>query len=202
MSTPFSSLAADISMYVPNCVSTTVEYAIRQATIEFCRDTLWWVEELDPETVQAGQVEVDIPVPSQTQVVSLEQVKLDDVFLRPRGRDDRMYGSGVEGYEWAEPSMLRFHPGAPRDGEIRVRAALAPTVTATAADEAVMSTWREAIVDAALTRLYLIPNQPFSNPEAAVYRDSRYKRSVVRARMDTNKARTRSRLRVRARPMA
>jgi hypothetical protein len=67
------------------------------------------------------------------------------------------------------------------DDEVRVRAILIPTETATTFPDVAAAKHYEALLDGLLGRLYGHPAKPYSNPQLATYHLNRFRNAIGEA---------------------
>lgn len=163
--------AASINQFAPGCPDPTMYFGVRQAAIEFCERTRLWRYE-DDFTVSADDAEV-ISAPNGAEIHEIEAVFFNGQELEPKATswlDVHMRGwragelSGLPKYfTQAEPDTIRLVPQ--EAGKVNVSVWLKPAQNADALPDWIVDQHRETISHGALSRILLIPNQAFTNPE-------------------------------------
>jgi hypothetical protein len=173
---------------VLGCPDPTLLQAIRSACVDFCTTTLM-VQELVPLSVATGSQDYEVDVPSQMQLVKVLGVFLEDTWLEPVSVESVRKGVALRGdvgsAQASHSTPTAYFQKTPTTPEISlyplpivditegltVRAAFAPTRSATSVDNTLYDHWVEAIAAGALSRLMALPGQPYTNPaEAAAMR--------------------------------
>lgn len=164
---------------VPGCPDTLIENNIRSAAIEFCEKTGVYQAELDPVTTVANVYEYDLEPPSGTVVHKVMWVVHEGVDLEPistnlleqrlpkwRSRDNagtpQYFVKNSQSLFWLVPV-----PQATSPSSTVLRVQLKPTHTSTACDDDVMTDYREAIINGALTRLLRMPSREWTDYNGA-----------------------------------
>lgn len=206
----YQTLVRDISLYAPNCPDQTILYALKMTVIDFCQETLWWKYEADPMDVIKGETEYQVEVPSGTESVLVlaawyEDRPLVQTGFSARSRWPRLKAEAHEaqpqGFSAYNNETIKLYPtpDETKPESLRMLVALMPKRSATGADASMMDVWTDTLISGALSRIYDIPNQPFSNPDAAKKRELAYRQDVVKARIQANKMLTNASLRVQPR---
>lgn len=171
----YESLLPEIIPMVPGCPDTLIENNIRAATIELCEKAAVLQAELDPVTTVAGIFEYDLEPPSGTVVHKIMWVVHDGKDLEPistnlleqrkpnwRDADNRgtpeYYVKVTQSLFWLVPVPNKTHASS-----TILRAQLKPTQTSTAADDELMSDYRDTIVNGALFRLLRLPSKDWTD---------------------------------------
>lgn len=164
---------------VAGCPDTLVENNIRAAVIEFCEKTGAYQAELDPVTTVGGIYEYDLDAPSQTSVHKIMWASHQGKDLEPisttlleqrvpkwRDADNR---TTPKYFVKQSPSTVWLVPvpNVTEASSTIFRVQLKPTHTSTACDDAIMSDYRDTIINGALFRLLRIPNKDWSDLSGA-----------------------------------
>lgn len=91
-------------------------------------------------------------------------------------------------------------PSATVTGAFNAQVALSPTLTATGLEQAHFESWKDGLIDGALSRLMEMPNQVWSNAKDAVERHTRYNSQAMQAKAQANMGNVRRDLNVQMRP--
>ena len=209
MSVTINSLLPRMRIMAPLVPEPVATFAMREAAIEFCRETKIVAEILPNITVVAGTSSYSLATtatPTQTRGVSARTVWLDGKELPP------ITASELEedGTDWTDDTgtpthytqltegTLRLYPTPTAAGVLRVRAATAPTTAATEVDNALGDRWWKALVAGALAHIFGIPGQPFSNPDLAALHSMNFAALADDAKLAAYKGYTKARIRTRA----
>lgn len=179
--------------------------AVRTACIEFCRKSLYWQEETDPQAVTKGVAEYDLDVPTGRQVVQVLSVNLDGEGTLPpitleqveRALPQWRTASGTPvGYLMVASETLRLTPIPDSAGSMTATVAYAPSRTASVLQKAIFDRHFEVIKFGALARLKAMMGHAFYDPQAAIYYTGRFNAGVNAAAVERNKGFSRANLRV------
>lgn len=207
----YDTLVRDVVMYAPHCPEPMALHAAKLTTIDFCRRTHWWKYESDAIDLEANVMEYQVEVPNGTDPISVVAAWYNDSPLWPMGYSTRnrfqpqnlgsMKGTRPYAFSQSETTQILLSPvpTVAEAGALVLSTAIAPKRTATGADKDMMDRWFDALVHGALARVYAIPNQPFSNADAAIAREKMYREEATKAKIDANKALTTASLRVQPR---
>lgn len=206
----YETLVRDVSLFAPNCPDTTILYALKMTAIDFCQESHWWKYTGDPIDVVAGETEYQIEVPSGTEAINVIAAWYEDYPLAPTGFAARSIWPNVRaeareakpnGYSALTNDTIKLYPTPDKSvpSSLTLMVALMPSYSATGVDASLVNVWTDTLINGALARLYDIPNQPFTNQEAAKKRELMYRQDVVKAKIQANKMLTTASLRVRPR---
>lgn len=167
--------------HVPACPDITAEQAILSSCIEFCVQTLL-VQELTTASVTAGTQDYTVDVPSGSRLVKVLGVMYEDRWLTANSIENVRSAVALRGdvggaqavsaipsvYFQKTPNSddISLYP-VPADSMaegLTVRAAFAPSRSATSVDDVLFEEWAESIAAGAIARLMLMPSQNFSAP--------------------------------------
>lgn len=206
----YDALVRDVVMYAPHCPEHVALHAVKMTTIDFCRRTHWWKYTSDPLDLQAGEKAYQIEVPNGTEPISVVAAWYNSTPLFPLGfssknkyqftnLDDRQATPMAFSQNDTQEVVLSPVPAKDEAGALVLTTAIQPKRNATGADRDMMERWFDALMNGALVRVYMIPNQPFTSSEAASARDKLYREELTKAKIDANKALTAASLRVQPR---
>lgn len=193
MATTYESLLPEIIPMVPGCPDTLIENNIRAAVIEFCEKSEVYQQELDPVTTVANIYEYDLEPPSQTLVHKIVWVSYDGEEIEPvttalleqrepKWRDSNYYGTPnyfvkqTQSTFWLVPV-----PNETKVSSTIVRAVLKPTYASTAADDEIMTDYRDAIINGTLFRLLRMPSKDWTDYAGAQVYASLFAEGIVNA---------------------
>lgn len=206
---PLADFYSRLIPLLPGCPEPTANQAIVDAAIAFCEDSLALREELDvfQTAIGVGQYSLDA-VGSQQQVARVMHVSVDGwpVEVVPSERVGNLpEGSGTPriAYTTRDGSdhLLNLYPTPQSVANVRVVAASRPTRTATQLDDELLNRWVDGVVFGAAARIASIPNQPFSDPQAAAMFTARAISASNKARVDGSYGRVRGQIQVQMRPL-
>jgi len=187
----------EVMPYVHDVPEIVAVQAIRNACIEFCEETHYLQENLDPITgiKDIGLYDLDAN-DSNYKVVEIMQAYYGDQLMIPKSQEqlNQIYRTS----NWETLSGNPYYYFRTRAGEIRlvtkptvteanklnVKAAIAPKRASTTVDEEMFERFLEYISYGARARLYNTPNQPYYDPKT----DMEYTKRFYDA---TNEVRTR-----------
>jgi hypothetical protein len=189
----YESLLPEIIPMVPGCPDTLIENNIRAATIELCEKAAVLQAELDPVTTVAGIFEYDLEPPTGTVVHKIMWVVYDGKDLEPistnlleqrkpnwRDADNRgspqYYVKVSQSLFWMVPV-----PNVTQASSTILRAQLKPTQTSTAADDELISDYRDTIVNGALFRLLRLPSKDWTDFAGAQVYGSLFAQGITEA---------------------
>lgn len=184
----WSSFYQYVAPDVYECPEITMEIAVRDAAIEFCRRTFVWQEMLDPVITIKNISEYDLEMPSGTVVEhvleaicdgrELTAVKLRDL---PTNRDT--FVGKPTAYSLMFGDQVKLYPVPDNKGLLRLMVALTPSSTASGIDSTLFERYKEVIAHGAKHRLMSVPSKSWSNPAAAQYHMTQFMRGIGEARI-------------------
>lgn len=167
--------------HVTGCPDPLAEQAVRSACIEFCEETLL-VQEVSTQSSIASQQDYDIDVPTDMILVRVTGVFYGDTWLDPSSIENIRSGVALRGavgtatqtlatptvYFQKTPNATTISlypvPDTALANGLAIRAAFAPSRSATTVPDLLYDFWVEEIAAGAIARLKAIPGQPFSDP--------------------------------------
>lgn len=166
-------LLPNIRMYAPGVADPTAYFAIRQAAIEFCERTRTWRHE-DELTITENDID-GLETPSGSVILDIDGVWFDGLKLKaktpaqldamlPAWRSGAELPTGNPSYvTQIEQNKIRVVPF--QTGAMKYALFLKPAQDATELPDYLVDQHRETLAWGALSRILLIPNQSFTNPE-------------------------------------
>lgn len=199
----------EVMPYVHDVPEIVAVQAIRNACIQFCEETHYLQENLDPMTGLKGQGLYDLEAnDSNYKVVEIMQAYYGDQLLIPKAQEElnQIYRTS----NWEDLSGNPYYYFRPRAGEMRlvtkpivteanklkVKAAIAPKRASTTVDEEMFERFLEYIAHGARARLYNTPNQPYYDPKTAMEYTKRFNDEMAEVRTRVYKGLTRAAARV------
>jgi len=194
--TAFTAFLPEILPQLPACSDLIAVNAVRNACIDFCTGALFWNETLDPVTVTDTDFPYDLEAPSGARVVSVMSVAVDGMAIPPVFLDaleklpswgDAMAATPAV-FCQPNPSQLFLYPRLDAPATMVVRAAFAPTRSASTVDYLVYNEYLEEIAAGAMGKLMKMPGQPWSNPETGGYYSDLFEKAITDAASRVNKS--------------
>jgi len=195
----------EVLPYVHDVPEVVAVQAIRNACIEFCEETHYLQENLDPITglLNIGLYDLDAN-DSNYKVVEIMQAYYGDQLLIPKSQEqlNQIYRTS----NWETLSGNPYYYFRTRAGEIRlvtkpilteanklnVKAAIAPKRASTTVDEELFERFLEYISYGARARLYNTPNQPYYDPKTSMEYTKRFYDAIGEVRTRVYKGLTRT----------
>lgn len=196
------------------CPLPLVEEAIRQAAIEFSQMSAVLRETLAPINVVADTVTYTlVSAETDQRPLFITYIAYDGDpinVITPEAADalsdewrDPGYGTPNFCVQFARNTLtLGSKPEAGIAGGLKVSIAVYPKETATTMHDELLDNWGQHIGHGALARLYLMPNEPWSNPELATFHLGQFRIGIHSAKIEANRSAGAAPLRVRMRPLA
>jgi hypothetical protein len=199
----------EVMPFVRDVPELVAVQAIRNACIEFCEETHYLQENLDPITgiENIGDYDLDA-TDSNYKVVEIMQAYYGDQLLIPKAQEElnQIYRtSNWEDLKGNPYYYFRPRAGAMRlvtkpilteTGKLKVKAAIAPKRASIAVDEELFERFLEQIAIGARARLYNTPNQPYYDPNAAGVYTKRFNDIMAEVRTRVYKGLTRAAARI------
>lgn len=214
--TSYDSFLPWVLTNVPGVPEVAAIQGLRDASIQFCEQTLIHQVDHDPVTVIANTVDYDLETPvSGTRVHKIMRAWFQGSELRPEAPDQvnspSIYNQNIGGVttnktkpqtfiqkDWATFSVFPI-PDQTYPNSVTLRIALAPLRSATSCEDFLYQNWGEAIAHGASARLLAMPGKSWSNPNAAAYHQTQYQIGINQARQQATHGYVRANLQVRMR---
>lgn len=165
--------------YAPTAAQISVQRYLVDSAIELCQKTGIWREVLDELNVRAGQPEVELDLPPDSQLFQITEVYFDGQKVDPVPPDDLVnkgddwftkQSSRPYGFYSTNPTALILVP-APEESRqraLKVFAKLMPTRNAQVLPDLLLDRYPEVVACGALARLLMEPDQAYSNQQMAM----------------------------------
>ena len=203
---PWRDFVPHVQPSVPNCPVPTMVNAIREAAIEFCQATGIWPLISEKTTLLTGEEAYKLASPDNAEVEAVNIVRVNGRNLTPITEDDFYSKPKAAGppkhYVVVEPLTVLLWP-APDTmdiGAMEVKASLQPSNASTESPAFLFTRHREAIVAGALSKLMIIPEKPWTNPQLSSFNEAKFKSKKNEARIIVEKGGTTASLRLKRRP--
>lgn len=188
----YSELLGDVLPYLAADPSDPVtEGAIKRAVIEFCSQTGVWLYPCAPMNVEAGVLTYQLTPPIDAMVVGVADVFYDGHQIDAKSfaslnatKPGWMTNHGTpDAYTQVESDRLILAPlpSANLAGGLVFTLKLAPTYDAISAPAWLLSKYRNALAEGALSRLMLMPNKPWTDTQNGIDRRTRFESHIANA---------------------
>lgn len=176
--------------------------AIRNACIEFCEETLFWRQVLDPMAVVVDQAEYDLEIEPNTEVAMIVSASLDDLSLEVKSDEElrKLLGAnwrektgGIQYVTQEDFATVRlcFTPDTATTSQLYFTVALRPLRSSTRIDRAIYERYAEIIGWGARARLHDTPQQSYSDENAAAKFRKWFESGYGKAKISINRGRGR-----------
>lgn len=204
-----SSFSSRLLPTVIGCPEPLAEQAIRDAAIEFCERSRVLVVDLEPVALEFGVAEYELEMPSQTRLGHILGVWMDTTLLTPVPllQANRSTDAGIPKSYHAtyvdEAVVVRLAPAPDlaTQGDLYARVSVVPTRSATALMAPLFDEWADAVVVGAQARLKQTPGQVFTDVQAGMLCEQKFRHACTAARAQTNTGRVLSSLYVKPRSL-
>lgn len=214
--TDYEALFSWVLPDVSGCPEIAAVQAIRDATIQFCEQSLIHQADHDPVSVVAKIPDYDLESPATaTRITKVMKVWYKGSELTPAApdqiRDPAVYNQRIGGYEtsYSQPrffiqkdsatiSLLPI-PDQTLASAVTMRVALVPLRTSTQCADFLFEQWPEEIAAGAIARLQDSANRAYSNPKLAALANARFMVGINSARQKAVRGYNRSSLSVQLR---
>ncbi|WP_339898279.1 hypothetical protein [uncultured Gilvimarinus sp.] len=176
----------NVGMAIQGVPYDLIDYHTKRALVEFCRVSLFWLEDIGPVRVVPATNTYDVPVSQYQRAISIDRIiatKGDDVKELQRSSDPC-----VE-YRFWQTSDFSFdvYPHDRLVGyDLSVIAALEPvpigSSRAIKVSQSVVDAWGDAISQGAIARIQKIPGKEWTDLAQSQYNEAEFMREARRAR--------------------
>lgn len=178
---------------VPNCPVPLIDRAILTTVRDLCEKAELWKETRADVDMTDGEAEIAITVDSAAEIVSVEYVQFNGLELcqtteRELSTWDASWrtteGDPTHVFTVLRDSVLRLYPIPNRTvaDAIGYEVIVKPAMTATSIADFLYEQHIETIRNGALYELLRMANQPWSNPETAIFYRNQYRYGMQEAR--------------------
>ena len=203
----FSDFHKDVLSQLPGAPIPAVNYALLQAAITYCEDSLCLQYDTDAVIVRANVNEYEVPLlDEETDLHMIVKAMLDGREVKPIAVDNRpITMSPAQTYEtFAEETddaqSIRLIETPESSGTLLLRVAVKPKQDATTLPDDLWRHHRAGICAGAMAQMMLQLGKAWPQPTLGVVREKQFRAYIAQAQVDANRAGTRAELRVRARP--
>lgn len=194
----------EVMQFVKDVPEVVAVNAIRNSCIEFCQETRYIQENLDPMTGVSGIGTYDLEPDGTYKIADIVEAWYGDAFLVPRSIEQltQIYRTtnwntlGGNPYYYFRPSSQEVrlvpYPQVTEANKIKLRVALKPSRSSTAVREEIYERFLEDIAYGARARLYNTPNQPYYDLKTSLEYLKRFNDVMADVRTQVNKGLTRA----------
>lgn len=199
----------EVMQFVKDVPEVVAVNAIRNACIEFCQETRYIQQHLDPMAGVANIGTYDLEANEGTyKIADIVECWYGDQFLVPRSIEQltQIYRTTdwntLDGnpYYYYRPSSQEIrlvpYPKITQANKIRVLAALKPSRASTTVQEEIFERFLEDIAYGARARLYNTPNQPYYDLKTSMEYLKRFNDVIADVRTQVNKGLTRASIQI------
>lgn len=208
MSVAYESFLPYVLPLVPNAPEPSAVIAVRNACIDFARGSLLLQQALDPIPTAAGVADYDIDTPSNTVLAHVVTLFYRGQLLPKRsvgemsarfGRDWQLLTGTPQAYFQTQPGVvtLVYTPDTSVTDALTGLIAVTPSRASSVVDDRFLEVYAEQIAHGAASKLCAIPNQPFTDADAALLYGKLFRADVANARAHASAGQTRAPLVVR-----
>jgi hypothetical protein len=182
-----------IAPLLPKVPEPTLELAVKNACIEFCKGTLCWQEQMDPLTVIANEASYEMDTPTGAALTMPVELYFggNRLFKRTPSeisskftRDWQLLRGTPSAYTQFNPNevMLVLCPESTMANALTGTLAFQPSRASTTVPDFLYEEYAEQIVAGAAARLYAIPNEPFTDQKAALAYARQFRSDIANTR--------------------
>jgi hypothetical protein len=194
----------EVMQFVKDVPEVVAVNAIRNSCIEFCQETRYIQENLDPMAGISGLSVYDLEPDGNYKIADIIEAWYGDAFLVPRSIEQltQIYRTtnwntlGGNPYYYFRPSsqevQLVPYPQVTEANKIKLRVALKPSRSSTTVREEIYERFLEDIAYGARARLYNTPNQPYYDLKTSLEYLKRFNDVMADVRTQVNKGLTRA----------
>jgi hypothetical protein len=189
----YTDLLPEVLPHLTSLVSDPLaESAIKNAVIEFCRESWVWRHFADAQDVYAGEASIDFEAPAGAEVVQVLSCNLDGLLLSPSSTDS--LNESMRGWQTVR-GVVKFFvqvdmaslllapvPDVTLPRGLLMTLALQPRRAAVAFPQWIAAQYMEALASGALYRMMSMPGKPWSDDAGAALHHARFQESIAAAR--------------------
>lgn len=192
--------------YAPGCPEPTAFEHIRNAASDFCETTRLW---RFSDTFEVGDSPNVMCTPQNAVIHEIERADFNGMQLRPqsidwldehvprwRSDEDMLTATQPDWYTQVWPDTIRVVPYC--TGRLKVWLRLKPAPDADQLPDFLYREYGTVIGWGALANILMLPNQTFSDPNRAVYFQTRFDQALGRAAIRQSSGQQRAPVRVKA----
>jgi hypothetical protein len=201
----YDNFLVEVLPYVRDVPEVVALQAVKNAAIEFCQETRYIQENLDPMAGISGIKTYDLePNEGTYKIADIIEFWYGDSFLVPKSIEQltQIYRStnwntlAGNPYYYFRPSSQEVqivpYPQVTEQNKLHIRAALKPSRGSTTIKEEIYERFLEDIAYGARARLYNTPNQPYYDLKTSLEYMKRFNDVIADVRTQVNKGLTRA----------
>jgi hypothetical protein len=184
--------------------------ALRNACIDFARDSLCLQIGIDPISTEINVAEYDIDTPKNTRLTQvmalyfkgrLIERRSFDYITHRSGRDWMQQRGSPEVYTQLAPDAVTLYPCPEKSEQNALTGIIAyvPTRASTSTDDLMLERHAEVIARGAAAKLMQIPNEPFTNLQMAMAYHRQFTADKANVRSHVSEGQTQANTSVRLR---
>lgn len=194
----------------PGCSTPLALQAIVDAALTFCQESTAVRTWLSPISTVAGTAEYPLAGTASERVLRVLDVHVDGTLVYPMpavfdaaltpdvsGNPTRYYARQA-----GEDVQLVLYPTPDKVYSVDVQVSNGPRRTATEVADDLLHLWLEPVVAGAVSRVLMIPGQPFTDPASAAFYGAQAVSGMRKARVSSDLGRVRATTSVSMRPFA
>lgn len=188
----------------PTAAQISAERYIVDSAIEVCVKTGIWRETLAVVENVAGQPDVTLSLPQDSQLIQITDLYFDGRHIEPVGPDSvqnegdswfEKTSSLPRGYFSTRPGVITLFPVPDVVADVRVSAKLAPSRDAQELPDVLLNQYAETVAKGAIYRLLMEPNQAYSDPRKASFVQEEFRDCLAAIQRQAQKGFSRARFR-------
>jgi hypothetical protein len=188
---------------VPHVADPVAEQAIRDACIEFCKESLIWQEQMDPISSAKGEGAYELDVPTNTNLTHVIDLYYKEARLKKKSvseiaakysRDWMLHEGAPVVFTMLNPNEVTLvpKPDVSVANALTGLLAFTPTRKSTTVIDYVYEDYAEEIARGAAAKLMLIPNQQWSDQKTALGYRKQFLSDCANARAHVNAGQVRA----------
>lgn len=193
--------------YAPGAAEIAVTRYIVDSSVDFCMKTGVWRETLDLQGTKQGVADVELDLPTDSQLVEVTEAYHKQKRLVPKAPDAayetndhlRQPATQPEAYLNTVPGVLTLlpPPAVTEKGVLRIKVKLAPSRNAGSLPELLLERYPTVIAHGALGRLLMEPHQIYSDAKKALMYMELFEEALPKARKEAQEGFNRATFRAR-----
>jgi hypothetical protein len=199
----YSSFFPYLIPLVPHAADPVAEQAIRDACIEFCKESLIWREQMDPISTIKGEGVYELDVPTNTHLTNVVDLYYEQRRLEKKSvseiaakydRDWMLREGTPIVFTMLNPNEVTLVPKPDKaiGGALTGMLSFTPTRKSTAVIDYVFEDYAEEIARGAASKLMLIPNQSWTDAATALGYRKQFLSDCANARAHVNQGQVRA----------
>ena len=188
----YETLFPYVQPMVPSCPDPSIVIAIRNAVIEFCDETYYFNDAMDPILATAGTSIYEISVPTDYTLVAVTELYADGLVVHRKAPSELK--TLYNGLDWQtidgfpryftqfNTSEIVLCPKPDQTVTLTGHIAYTPTRASTTVEEMLINDYAEVLAQGALARIYAQPDQSYTNASAALMARREFMSGIANAK--------------------